>query len=406
MSRPPNVCGSRSVTLQQRDTHGATEYAPIAAECAYGRKQIADERGPVPHGVAGDRVLLSVFNRRTQPPIRYEISDMVRSISGECECGRPFQLIEAVEGRQEDILYFPARSSLASTISVHPNAFHHLLENVRVTGWQLIQEESGLNVYLAGLRDAGACEAIEPEIRRFSNRQGSADCFAHQPVTAGGLRMISRRRWWLLGLAIALLAVWVAADLASGSRHNLRDFDGHEVGRLETGMWRSYYGHQKLKLFRELAELLRRQYHLPLWQSYIAAYHAAHAAVVFQTGHNRAEYMRALPGLESFYSLIRKHSETPFDIKKVAALELEWWIIHRERAQHQPQDLPDSLAALQSAIYRQPAGLFADHAKARADAMLLRDAGAQAGTLSEQDWRSIGVLLDRSWVSLHTAVWR
>jgi hypothetical protein len=218
--------------------------------------------------------------------------------------------------------------------------------------------------------------------------------------------MISRPRWWWLALVIALLAVWVAADLNTANRHSLRDFDGHEVGRLETEMWQSYYGHEKFKLFRELAELLRRQYHLPLWQSYIGAYHAAHAAVVFQAGHNRAEYMRALPGLERFYSLIHQHSETPFDVKKVAALELEWWIVHRERAQHQARDLPDSLAELQAAIYLQPASLFADHAKARAEAMLLRDEGAQAGTLSDADWRNIAMLLDRSWMSLRAAVSR
>lgn len=219
--------------------------------------------------------------------------------------------------------------------------------------------------------------------------------------------MTRRARWWIgFALAIALFATWVSADLVNRNRHDLRDFDGHEVGRLETEMWRSYYGHEKLKLFRELAELLRHQYHLPLWQSYLAAYHAADAAIVFQRGHNRTEYMRALPDLERFYSLIREHSETPFDVKDVAALELEWWIVHRERAQHQPRDLPDSLAALQAAIYQQPASLFADHAEARAQAMLLRDAGAQAGTLSEADWRNIGVLLDRSWMSLRTAVSR
>ena len=70
------------------DTYGATEYSPIAAECAHGRKhlfedgaiiEIVDEKGhAVPPGEAGDRILLTVFNRTTQPLIRYEISDMVR----------------------------------------------------------------------------------------------------------------------------------------------------------------------------------------------------------------------------------------------------------------------------------------------------------------------------------------
>ncbi len=79
--------------------------------------------------------------------------------------------------------------------------------------------------------------------------------------------------------------------------------------------------------------------------------------------------------------------------------ELEWWIIHRERAQHKPGDLEASLADLQSLIYQQPAARFEEHAKARAEAMLLRDASP-----SEPDWRRIGQLLDGSWMSLQRSV--
>jgi len=164
------------------DTYGATEYAPIAAECAYGRKhlfedgaiiEIADERGPVPPGVAGDRVLLTIFNRWTQPLIRYEISDMVRPIAGACECGRPFQLIEAVEGRFEDVLFFPARASLDKTVSVHPNAFHSLLETVPAAGWQVIQEDDYLSVNLAGLRDPEICRPLERSLRELLEKEGA-----------------------------------------------------------------------------------------------------------------------------------------------------------------------------------------------------------------------------------------
>src|SRR5438105_5087960 len=145
--------------------------------------------------------------------------------------------------------------------------------------------------------------------------------------------MKSRTRRWLMvcAAAVASVVLWVTIDLANRSRHDLRNFDGHEVARLETAMWRSYYDHHRLQLFLELAELLRRQYHLPFWQSNVAAYHAARAAVVFQRGHSRPDYMLALPDLVSFYGSIQQHSTTPFDVDKVAGLELEWWIMHRER---------------------------------------------------------------------------
>jgi hypothetical protein len=217
--------------------------------------------------------------------------------------------------------------------------------------------------------------------------------------------MTGRRRILLVtALALGGVAAWISIDLNNHTRHDLRRFDPREVARLETGMWRSYYGHERVRLFTGLIDLLRRQYHLPFWRASAGALHAARAAVVFQRGHNRPDYMKALPDLVSFYRLIRGNSNTAFDVNKAAALELEWWIIHRERARHNPKDLVNALAELQAEIYQQPVFTFEEHAKARADAMLIRDKRAQAGGVSEADWNRIGALLERSWISLATVV--
>ena len=180
------------------DTYGATEYAPIAAECAYGRKhlfedcaiiEVVDDRGrPVPAGERGDRLLLTVFNRRTQPLIRYEISDMVRPLNGECACGRPFRLIESIEGRVEDILYLPRRSHPASDpdpVAVHPNAFHDVLETVPATGWQVRQEDEGLSISLVGLQDSSVCEALAVSVRQMLEAKGAAVGAIHVCAVAG-----------------------------------------------------------------------------------------------------------------------------------------------------------------------------------------------------------------------------
>lgn len=209
-------------------------------------------------------------------------------------------------------------------------------------------------------------------------------------------------KWWLLPAAV--LSVWFASDLMFSRRSSLTTFDGHEVGRLETAMWRSYYAHQPVRLFGQLLDSMRHQYHLPFWRASLAAWYAAHAAVVFQRGHNRGEYQRALPDLVDYYAIIRRSADVPFSVDQAARLELEWWIVHRERARHAPEDLENSLAALQGAIYRRPEGLFRNHARARARAMLLRDDAQANGGVSEQDWKAIGRLLDASWVSLEEAV--
>jgi hypothetical protein len=218
----------------------------------------------------------------------------------------------------------------------------------------------------------------------------------------------ARRRGKGILLVIAALVVafaaWVAYDLYSPRRTSLRDFDPDEVARLETDMWRSYYSRERVRLFTQMSELLRTQYRLPLWRSNAVAYRAAKAAFVFKDGHSRGDYERALPDLVSYYKSIREVSDTDFDPERAARLELEWWIVHRERAAHAPGDLDRALADLASEIYRVPADKLMEHARLRAEAMTIRDTKADQGGVTEEDWKRIDELLHQSWRSLHQAV--
>jgi hypothetical protein len=215
--------------------------------------------------------------------------------------------------------------------------------------------------------------------------------------------MRSARTWIVLALTTAAL-VGIGIDLWGPRRSSLRDFDPNGVAKLETEMWRSYYDRREGRLFQEMAQLLRTQYHLPLLRSYVVAYQAARGAFVFKRGRVRAEYERALPYLERYYGAIRAVSDTPFDSQRAARLELEWWIVHRQREEHPPQDLVDALAALQGEIYAKPATNFQEHAQLRADAMTIRDTQAAAGNVAVADWQRIETLLQGSWGSLSRAV--
>ncbi len=165
------------------DTYGATEYSPIAAECEQGRKHLfedgaiiesVDEKGrPVPPGEAGERILFTVFNRTTMPLIRYEISDVVRVVEEPCPCGRPFHVIEAVEGRAEDVLFFSRCDGASEPIAVHPNVFHQALELVPSSGWQVLQDETGLTVRITGLQDSAVCGQVEESLGRLLKEQGA-----------------------------------------------------------------------------------------------------------------------------------------------------------------------------------------------------------------------------------------
>jgi hypothetical protein len=223
------------------------------------------------------------------------------------------------------------------------------------------------------------------------------------PASGNPARRPVKKRWVVLGILAALIA-YTLFDLYGPRSSKLRQFDPNEVARLETAMWRSYYSRERVKLFREMSELLRTQYNLPYLRSNTIAYQAAKAAFAFKDGHNRAEYERALPYLVNFYSSIRKVSDVPFDVDRAAKLEVEWWIIHREHERHAPGDLDRALAELPAELYGIPAERLMEHGRLRAEAMTIRDKKAEAGGVTDADWAKIDDLLHASWQSLYKAV--
>jgi hypothetical protein len=203
---------------------------------------------------------------------------------------------------------------------------------------------------------------------------------------------------------LTLLLAWVAADLGWPVQSDIRSFDYRQIARMDARMWKSYYAQEPVKLFGQLARLLREQYGTPFLRSHLIAYYAAHAAFLFKDGHNRTEYEQALPPLTRLYAQINRMSREPIDADRAARLELEWWIIHRQRELHRPGDLEWALARTAAAIYHQPAAAMLPHARYRAAAMRIRDTKAVNGGLGAEDWRQIEALLLSSWRELWEAV--
>jgi phenylacetate-CoA ligase len=171
--------------LEVFDTYGATECAPIAAECRHGSLHLLEDRAmvevvddegrAVPDGELGTRLLLTVLDRRTQPLIRYEISDGVRVQPGRCACGRPFRRLAAIEGRVEEALTLPAARPGLAPVALHPNVFHDLLETVPATGWQVrLEADAALRVLLTGMPRAEAAAALRERLLEGLARCGAA----------------------------------------------------------------------------------------------------------------------------------------------------------------------------------------------------------------------------------------
>ncbi len=139
------------------NVYAATEPAGVASHCERHAMhlyedlvitEVVDERNqPVPVGAFGAKVLVTVLFSRTQPLIRYEMSDSVALSDVTCSCGRPFALLAAVQGRQEDTLRMP--DGRGGTVDVRPNVFHSVLESVDARAWQVVHGQSGIRVLLA-----------------------------------------------------------------------------------------------------------------------------------------------------------------------------------------------------------------------------------------------------------------
>ncbi|MEO7229582.1 MAG: phenylacetate--CoA ligase family protein, partial [Candidatus Limnocylindrales bacterium] len=126
---------------------------------------VDEEYRPVPPGVFGARILVTVLSSRTQPLIRYELSDSVRLASaGACPCGRTFALLDGIQGRSEDVIELP--DGTGATVLIHPLVFHDVLDRVPAGEWQVVQEGIDLRLLVAGPGPDFAGQATVAAIRR------------------------------------------------------------------------------------------------------------------------------------------------------------------------------------------------------------------------------------------------
>jgi phenylacetate-CoA ligase len=164
------VLTQRAWQISPFNVYAATETGGIAAECERHTgmhlfedlvlAEVVDADGrPVPPGVSGDRLLVTVLFSRTLPLIRYELTDRVRLATEPCPCGRPFRLLAAVEGRTDQLLRLPGRDGARRP--VHPVVFHRALELVDAAGWQVRQDQDGLTVLVASPGPAFDAPALQ-----------------------------------------------------------------------------------------------------------------------------------------------------------------------------------------------------------------------------------------------------
>ncbi len=107
----------RTFACPVRNNYGASECYSIACACPLGHLHLHDDwvvletldaQGrPVPPGEDAATVALTNLANRTQPLLRYLLTDRVRLLPERCACGNRFPAIE-VQGRADDTLTLPA----------------------------------------------------------------------------------------------------------------------------------------------------------------------------------------------------------------------------------------------------------------------------------------------------------
>ncbi len=111
--------------------------------------------------------ILTDLWRRTQPIVRYRLGDVLHLDATPCPCGSSWRRIAAIEGRQDDLCWFP--QSDESLRVVFPDAIRRmvLLADHRITDYHVEQPAAGvLHLQIAvGDADHAAFEEVATQLR-------------------------------------------------------------------------------------------------------------------------------------------------------------------------------------------------------------------------------------------------
>jgi phenylacetate-coenzyme A ligase PaaK-like adenylate-forming protein len=171
---------------QVRGSYGASEFLPIAWECAHGHlhvnedwvllEPVDEKHRPMPPGHQSHSVLLTNLANLVQPLIRYDLGDQVTVSGQRCACGSALPVIE-VRGRADDVLRVPSLRK-GQTVSLLPMALCTVIEEqCGVFDFQLRQQGPQTLVLRLPQRGAEAEAAIarcREALQRFAQLQGAA----------------------------------------------------------------------------------------------------------------------------------------------------------------------------------------------------------------------------------------
>ncbi len=165
------------------------------------------------------------------------------------------------------------------------------------------------------------------------------------------------------------------------TRSAARSFDPVVIGRRECDAWAAYYRREWVPVLRAAIGMVDAGFGLGRRRTLLGAWHVLRANQVWAPYPDN-DPDAAREHMRRFYSLVFSDGHPHLDPVRAAALEVEWWRVHRmhQHAEDVTQDtLTAALVDLYAYVYQLPGGAVRDAARLRMEAMDCSDRWVAAG---------------------------
>lgn len=185
------------------------------------------------------------------------------------------------------------------------------------------------------------------------------------------------------------------------SKADIMKFNYEKVAKLDAAMWQSYQNSDKrfILLFPQAFILIKYQLRFSWFATFKLAYYAGWAAIAYRLRKGKENYNSAEKNLIKLFQTVSKNCTTPFDFKKAAKLELEWWDIERYPEKHK-KPLSQSMNENMAAVYGVKPSNINGYGLNRAHAIGLLASREKSKSSTE----IANKLLSDAWQALHKGI--
>jgi len=186
-------------------------------------------------------------------------------------------------------------------------------------------------------------------------------------------------------------------------------FRPERVAYYEKAGWEAYYDRRWLRCFWLLVQLNREEFDMPALTATIASLDIVRASIAFAPRNN--DIALAQRHLVKFYAKARRSLGLQAMAETLAALEMDYWVVHRQLAIRRQHDHADEdIEPMIQALVRLHAALFQAAPGATRRSAELRALAAETvdritGNYSQDvaaDWRAVESYLQQAYMAVNT----